>query len=280
MKTVAVIGLGMIGGSVARGLAAQGVRVVGFDIEPSHVDAAESEGVISAQLPPDLSYLGDADTVLIAVYGDAAIEILHRLERHANELELVTDVGSTKRSIVEAANESVLAHCFVGAHPFAGDHRSGWSASRKDLFENELVYLCPAISANSEAMYRAESFWRLLGARTTAVDAASHDAELAWTSHLPHVLSTAFAISLKSAGVTPSQLGRGGRDVARLAGGSPQMWTAVTADNAASIDEALNEVQKHLEEFRASLASRRREELRDWFTRAREWSVGEEQRPT
>jgi prephenate dehydrogenase len=273
MKTVAVIGLGMIGGSVARALAAKGARVVGHDQNQSHLDAAIEEGVVSASIPGDLSHIGDADTVVLAVYGDAAIEILHRLEPHSNKLELVTDVGSTKRSIVAAADESVLAHCFVGAHPYCGDHRSGWSASRADLFVNELVFLTPSANANDAAVARARALWELMGARTPMIDAIEHDESFAWMSHLPHVLSTAFAMTLRDKGIAKSKLGRGGLDVARLAGGSPEMWSAIAVDNAEEIEKALTQFRSELDDFEKRIASRRAEDLREWFTRAREWTL-------
>jgi prephenate dehydrogenase len=273
MKTVAVIGLGMIGGSVARALAAQGVRVVGYDVDESHLESAVNEGVVKASIPADFSHLADADTVVIAVYGDSAVDVLHALEPHANNLELVTDVGSTKRAIVSAANESVLAHCFVGAHPYAGDHRSGWNASRSEVFANELVYLSPSAFATQASIARARSLWELAGARTSIVDAVEHDESLAWMSHLPHVLSTAFAMTLREKGIPKSHLGRGGRDVARLAGGSAQMWTAISLDNAESIEKGLSVLQAELDDFRKRIASRSADDLREWFTRAREWTL-------
>jgi prephenate dehydrogenase len=212
--------------------------------------------------------------VVIAVYGDSAIDVLRSLEPHARNLELVTDVGSTKRAIVAAANSSVLAPGFVGSHPYAGDHRSGWSASRNDVFVDELVYLTPSAEATDESIARARSLWELAGARTSIIDAAEHDVSLAWMSHLPHVLSTAFAVTLRGKGIPRSRLGRGGRDVARLAGGSPQMWTAIAMDNAESIESALSALQLELADFRERIAARSAPELTEWFTRARDWSVG------
>jgi prephenate dehydrogenase len=267
--TVAVIGLGMIGGSVARGLAEAGIRIVGFDRDRYQLEAAVSDGVVSEGLS-DLDDLHGATTAVIAVYGDGAPGVLRNLEKHAGSLGLVIDVGSTKKSIVEAAERSSLADHFVGAHPFAGDHRSGWAASRANLFENELVYLSPSSRSTHASIELAKKIWQTLGARTEMIGAAEHDRAVAWTSHLPHVLSTAFAITLSRAGIAPSQLGRGGRDVARLAGGSPEMWSALAADNAHAIDSALSETQLLLDDFRGRLGDK--EKLADWFTQAREWT--------
>lgn len=269
---VAVLGLGMIGGSVARGLAARGVEVVGFDMNHQHLDAASAEGVIAERIDDELSDLRGADTAVIAVYGDAAVNMLRRLEPFTAQLSLVIDVGSTKKTIVAAAEQLSLAGKFVGAHPFAGDHRSGWAASRYDLFDNETVYLCPGALADIATVTAAHDLWSLLGAKCTKIDAAEHDELMAWTSHLPHLLSTSFALALSEAGVAHRQLGRGGRDVARLSAGSPDVWTAISLDNGDAMRSALDAVERQIGNFRALLDGRDRAGLHDRFTHAQRWS--------
>jgi prephenate dehydrogenase len=262
----------MIGGSVARGLASRGVTVNGFDINSLYLDAAVAEGVVAQRLPADLSDLRGASAVVIAVYGDAALELLPRLESFHADLKVITDAGSTKRSIVNAAAQTGLADRFVGAHPFAGDHRSGWSASRFDLFKGETVYLCPTVEASDSAVSAAQELWGLLGAKLVKIDAAEHDDLLAWTSHLPHVMSTSLALALADAGVPHRQLGRGGRDVVRLAAGSPDVWTAVASDNAEAIESAIECAERQLSSFRELLRSGDRAALKEKFTRAQDWS--------
>ena len=129
-RSVAVIGLGMIGGSVARGLAARGVEILGYDTNNTYLDAAVAEGVVGQRISESFDELATVDAVVLAVYGDSTSQILELLERHAESITLITDVGSTKREIVSAAGKSRLGQRFVGSHPFAGDHRSGWFASR------------------------------------------------------------------------------------------------------------------------------------------------------
>ncbi|HEX6576268.1 MAG TPA: prephenate dehydrogenase/arogenate dehydrogenase family protein [Gemmatimonadaceae bacterium] len=270
--TVAVIGLGMIGGSVARALAARGKNVVGYDTNSSYVDAAIAEGVLSQRLPPALDDLLGADTVVIAVYGDAAIDVLHRVAHHASSLRLVTDTGSTKRSIVKAAADTAIAECFVGSHPFAGDHRSGWSASRFDLFEGEIVYLCPGGRTSEASLKAARDLWASIEAKPVPMDAGEHDDLLAWTSHLPHLLSCSFALALAQAGIAHRQLGRGGRDVARLAAGSPDVWTAIALDNSEAIISALSSVERQIATIRESIRGADSASIRDRLAHARDWS--------
>jgi prephenate dehydrogenase len=270
--SVAVIGLGMIGGSVARGLTARGIPILGYDSNPSHLDAAVSEGVVSYRLSPGLEDIGEADAVVIAVYGDSALDVLGRIERHATAARLITDVGSTKRSIISAAEKLTLGPRFVGSHPFAGDHRSGWAASRADLFEDATVYLCPAKGTLPQAFALAEQLWISLGARPTVIDAVAHDDLLAWSSHLPHLVSTALALALADAGIPRRQLGRGGRDVTRLAASSPEVWTAIALDNAPAIESAVCAVQRELEQFHEALHAGDARALSRRFAKAREWS--------
>ena len=271
-QAVAVIGLGMIGGSVARALAAQGVRVVGYDVNSSYVDEAVAEGVVADRLDSSLEDLCGADAAVIAVFGDTAVAVLEKLSRHSNELRLVTDTGSTKRSIVAAAEDSPLSGVFVGAHPFAGDHRSGFTASRFDLFEGEIVYQCPGASSSQSSVDAAHDLWASMGAKIIRIDAAEHDDLLAWTSHLPHFLSCTLALTLAHSGIAHRQLGRGGRDVTRLAAGSPEVWTSIAMDNSEAILHGIATLEKELGDFRALLERRERDEIRERFARAREWS--------
>ena len=274
--TVAVLGLGMIGGSVARGLAAAGATVAGFDVKSSYLDAAVAEGVVTHRLPRDLSTLASAEAVVIATNGDAAVELVSRIEPFARDLKLVTDVGSTKRTIVATAEQSGIREIFVGAHPFAGDHRSGWDASRFDLFERETVFVCPGPSAASESVVMAQALWTSLGARCVKMDAREHDELLAWTSHLPHIVSTAFALALADAGIVHRQLGRGGRDVSRLAASSPDLWTAIAIDNRDSLEPALAAVERRIGDFRAFLQSADRAAVNGAFAKGRDWSGPQE----
>ncbi|HVD60562.1 MAG TPA: prephenate dehydrogenase/arogenate dehydrogenase family protein [Gemmatimonadaceae bacterium] len=271
-SSVAVIGLGMMGGSVARAFAARGVRVAGYDSNPTHLDAAIAQGVVARRLSPKLEDVGDADAIVIAVHGDAAIEILRTLDKYAEHVGLITDVGSVKQAIVSAANELDLATRFVGSHPFAGDHRSGFGASRMGLFENQIVYLCPTEKTSAEALDFAQSLWTVLGASPELIDARAHDEMLAWSSHLPHVVSSALAIALAKKGIDRDQLGRGGQDVTRLAGGSTEMWMAILIENAEAIDAALSEMERELAEFREAIRQCDRNSLTQLFETGRDWS--------
>jgi len=275
-KSATVVGLGLIGGSIARDLAAKGVRVRGYDADRAQLDAAVRDGIVSD--PLDIEFDGaDADVVVLAVPVDQAPAMLRRLSRIARSARLVTDVGSTKTSIVAEARALGLDASFVGSHPMAGDHRSGWSASRQGLFAGALVYLCPTSPMHTPVIDVAMHFWRSLGATPCVVDADAHDRRVAWTSHLPHLVSTALALALDGAGIERGALGPGGRDTTRLAGSSPEMWTAIATDNRAAIDEALGSAERELASFRAALRNSDVGLVRERFAAAQAWFDGRSQ---
>jgi len=272
--SAAVIGLGLIGGSLSRDLAARGVRVRAYDADADHLASALRDGVVHEALDSTLAGVAGAEVIVIAVPVDAAIEILGRLEPFAAGARLITDVGSTKARIVASAIDVGLGDRFIGSHPMAGGHRSGWNASSAGLFEGAPVYLCPTSRTSDDTHAIADAFWRDVGARPLCMDAERHDNQLAWTSHLPHIVSTALALTLAQANVGRMDLGPGGRDVTRLAGSSADVWTAIALDNAAAIDGALAAAEVEIAGFSRALARNDAVELHESFSAARKWFDG------
>ena len=270
-RDAAVVGLGLIGGSVARDLLARGVRVRAFD--PALVGArmAPAHPLAGVRVVPALEELAGAELVVLATPVSATPALLAALRPHLAAARLVVDVGSTKRSVVRAAGALGVGERFVGCHPLAGDHRSGWEASREGLFRGARVYLCATPGTARGAVARAAGLWRSLGAHPVEMDAAEHDRLLAWTSHLPQSAATALAVALAGAGIPPAALGPGGRDTTRLAGSSPELWTAVAADNADFLAEALNALEARLAELRACLAAGDVEATARFFGAGRAW---------
>ena len=270
-KNAAVVGLGLIGGSVARDLAMLGMQVSAYDADPSQLSAAIRDGVVHHRLTASLEGLSNADLVVIAVPVDEALAVLRRAVPFLGTATLITDVGSTKARIVALATEVGIGERFIGAHPMAGDHRSGWIASRSGLFADAPLYLCPAVDAIPQAMTLAGSLWRTLGARPIEMDATAHDERLAWTSHLPHMIAVALGLALGEGNVNREDLGPGGRDMTRIAGSSPEMWTAIAVDNGAPIEAALAVAEREISALREEIARRDAGALHARFTAARAW---------
>lgn len=249
---VAVIGLGLIGGSITRDLHARGIPVLGADARAENLRLAAAEGCITP-VGADLAELRDASLVVIATPVDVALELLPQVARAAGPEAIVTDTGSTKRAIVGAAEQAGIAERFVGSHPLAGHHHSGWKSSVLGLFMRERVYLAPTAATREESVASVAAFWERLGALPQLVDASAHDELLGWTSHLPQLVSSALAASLARAGVPHAALGPGGRDMTRLAGSDPAMWTAIAGQNAEVLREALEAFAEEIAALRESL---------------------------
>lgn len=270
-NTAAVVGLGLIGGSVARDLHAAGVRILAYDADPAQLALAMREGVVDRRLSGELEELADADLVVVAVPVNEALSVLRRAAPFLGATALITDVGSTKASIVALATELGIGERFVGAHPMAGDHRSGWNASRVGLFLDAPLYLCQTPRTTHRAMTLATSLWRTLGARTIEMDAAAHDERLAWTSHLPHMVAVVLGLTLGEGRVARDDLGPGGRDMTRIAGSSPEMWTAIAIDNAGPIAASLEVAERELRMLREEVERCDADSLHSRFAAARAW---------
>jgi prephenate dehydrogenase len=270
-STVAIVGLVHMGGTLARALSARGARVLAYDRNAAHLDEAMQAGVVHAALGRDLAGIEDADVVLLALPVDATCLALPLLARRATKARLLMDVASTKRSVVKCAEVAGAGERFVGAHPLAGSHRSGFDAGRACLFAGARVFLCPTARTASASLRLAERFWNALDARTEALDAGVHDDEMAWRSHLPHFMASALACTLDDAGIPRSALGPGGCDMTRLAGSSTAMWTAIAADNAEAITAALLAYEEKLRAFREAIATRDGMTTRSLLDAGREW---------
>jgi prephenate dehydrogenase len=261
-----------MGGSLARELAARDIVVCAYDRDPAVVEEAHRSGIVHTVLGGDLQGLHDAEVVVIATPVDVAMDLLERSTPRLGSTAVVTDVGSTKRSIVARSVELGIAHAFVGSHPLTGDHRAGWAASRADLYAGTHVFLCPTPATNPVALRRIDTFWEMLGANREIIDPAEHDRRMAWVSHLPQIAASSLACVLATAGYLPADLGPGGRDVTRLAASSPDMWRAICLDNADHIAAAVTSLQDQLERFRIAMEDGNASALDDLFGEGRDWS--------
>jgi prephenate dehydrogenase len=277
--TVAIIGLGLIGGCLARDLAARGVRVLAHDVHEAALNDACDVGVVHGTLDASLHGVEAAQIIVLAVPVTAVHEVLQRLAAMpAGGVRLITDTCSTKRSVMDAAARFGVADRFVGGHPLAGDHRAGWFASRTGAFMDAPVYLCTGTRTSDGAAggprLLAHELWRSVGARAVEVDAAQHDEQLALTSHLPQLLATALARVLDDAAIPPTVLGPGGAAMTRLAGSAPGLWTGIACDNADVITAALDGFALELHAVRAALAAGDANAVRRWFEQGSCWRNG------
>lgn len=272
-RRVGIVGLGLIGGSLARDLTARRAWVAGHDADPESVRRALSEQVIREALDWSPGVTWELDLLVIAVPVSAAGDVLRAALPHLPPDCMITDVCSTKQSVLAHAESIPIGHRFVGSHPLAGDHRSGWSASRTRLFDGVRVFLCPTSESSAEAVESVRSLWESLGAETEMLGALEHDRKLAWSSHLPQLVSTLTALTLAESEIPRTALGPGGRDVSRLAGSSPEMWAGICADNAEALETALDALQRRIDDFRSALAEGDEAKLHRLLSSARDWAA-------
>lgn len=239
-----IVGVGLVGGSLAMAAKARGLRVLGHDRMPGVMLRAEERGMIdSSHSLEELACL--SDLIVFCTPVDAIARQVREAAPHCRPGTVLTDVGSTKAGIVRELEG--LAVPFVGGHPLAGSEKHGPEHSRADLFAGRLVLLTPA----PRGMDVVRSFWEGLGARVEVIDAEEHDRALALTSHLPHLAASALA------GILPREWERvtatGFRDATRLAAGSPELWRAIFQANRAPLAEALARLQSRLAEYGQAL---------------------------
>jgi prephenate dehydrogenase len=248
LRRLAVIGLGLLGGSVA--LAARKHRVA-EEIRGVDPKAAAAEGIPLVSLS---DAAGWADLVVLAVPVEAMEEVLRQLAPRLREDALLTDVASVKRPMADLARRC-LRHperC-VGAHPMAGGHQSGFAAARADLFEGAACFITPAGNELPAVVDRIEQFWQGLGARTDRRSPEEHDAICALLSHVPHVIAYAYARGLPGADVL-GLAGPGLRDFIRIARGNSKLWCEILLMNRDRVAEEVARFQSNLEVILGALA--------------------------
>ncbi|NKF22689.1 prephenate dehydrogenase [Solimonas marina] len=276
VRHLAIVGLGLIGGSFARALRAAGEvgRIFGYDPDPQRCDDAQRLGIVDAVYETAADAVRDADLVLLAVPVLHTGEALQACLGSLRDGAIVTDVGSTKQSVLRdvAAVCGGLPAWFVAGHPIAGTEKSGVANSLTDLFRQHRVILTPHDGQDAQARARVAQLWQAVGARVVEMDAAAHDAIFAATSHLPHVLAFSFVDMLDrldhAADIFPNA-GGGFRDFTRIASSSPQMWHDVVRANADAVGGLLDRQIEELQRIRQLMRDARWDEIRELFARSR-----------
>jgi prephenate dehydrogenase len=256
VDTLAIIGVGLIGGSIAAAAKRRGVarRVIGAGRRRDNLDRAVSLGILDeAHLDPAQA-TRNAELVVFCTPVDHIPEQALAVADHCSPGVVFTDAGSTKAEIVRELEDRLPPGVpFVGGHPLAGSEKRGCEHADADLFQDRLTILTPTARTDPAALERVAAFWRALGARVRLMDPQEHDEALALTSHLPHLSAAALA------GVLPADLhdltATGYRDTTRVAAGDPSIWVGILVQNRVCVLNALKQLEQRLARFRTALAA-------------------------
>ncbi len=272
---LALIGVGLIGGSFAKALRASGKvdEVTGFDSHPETLRRAVELGIIDQSAESAACAVEHADLVVIATPVGSTQDILRSIAPHLAKDAVITDVGSTKASVVEAARCELGSafERFVPGHPIAGREHSGVEYAEAVLFNDKLYICTPVKRTDAEAARQVEALWRSVGCHTDRMTPEEHDAVFAAVSHLPHLL--AFALVAQIAADPDAKrkfalAGAGFRDFTRIAASSPTLWSDVCVANRDAIGDELRQHRSVLAELQRAIDECDHEALRSVFSRA------------
>lgn len=270
---LALIGVGLIGGSLARALRAAGWcgEIVGSGRQPQSLQAAVELGVIDRFELDIISAVAGADLVVVATPLGAMQAIFERVRLGAPGA-IVTDVGSVKVPVIRAAEHAYadvgVPARFVPGHPIAGTEHRGVNASFAALFENQRVILTPTSYTEPGALQMVHEMWQRTGAVVEQLDAARHDQLLAATSHLPHVIAYTLMNCLHDMDGTDEVFRYAGsslRDVTRIASSDPQMWRDIWQANRVALLQMVDRYVASLTEIRRALRDQSDERLLAWL---------------
>ena len=257
---VTIIGLGLIGGSIARDLKSQiNVSVTGVDINPRHLELAMELGLVHDVLDFDIG-IRKADVIILAIPVDKIEMILPEVLDMIDDSQVVIDVGSTKEFICSAVAAHPKRRRYVAAHPLAGTEYSGPTAAIQRLFVDKKNIICEKDKIDADALEIAQKIFISMGMKTYFLDPAEHDKHLAYVSHLSHVSSFMLGLTVLDIEKDEDQIfnlaSTGFASTVRLAKSNPQTWAAIFNKNNNHLSTALESYIDYLKQFKEAIDSK------------------------
>jgi prephenate dehydrogenase len=268
LSQLSVIGLGLIGGSVA--LAARKAnaadKIYGWDKDPLTLRAALSARLIDVAADSVADASKNAAFILVAAPAHAIPALVQEAARFCPESGAIADTGSVKAAIHQALKNSFAN--FVGCHPLAGSEKSGHRHARANLFEGRTVVLTRGAGCRPAAFEEVSDFWQKIGAKIVEMDPLEHDRILARTSHLPHFVAA--ALTLVAAWDPDNLVGIGLRDTTRIAAGDAAIWADIALANREAVLAAINNYEEEWHSFRSALERNDQNWIYQWLLRAKQ----------
>ncbi|MFZ1791333.1 MAG: prephenate dehydrogenase [Saprospiraceae bacterium] len=269
---ISIIGLGLIGGSIARDLKSQiYVQVSGVDSNDNHCQMALDLGVVDQIISLEEA-MDSSDVIIIAVPVDALQQLLPTILNQINDHQVLIDVGSTKKLICDAVRGHDKRGRFIAAHPLAGTEFSGPGAALKGLFVDKKNIVCESDLVQSDAMEIAMKIFDSLGMQTIFMDPSEHDKHLAYVSHLSHVSSFMLGMTVLDIERDEKQIfnlaGTGFASTVRLAKSNPKTWSAIFEKNNVHLSAALDQYILWLQKFKKAMDEGDRTAMESYMTSA------------
>jgi len=255
---ISVLGVGLIGGSIALKLKEKGFagKVIGIDNNNNHLENAKSLGIIDTYLPLE-DAVRSSDVVIIAIPVDSARKVLPKILDMSTEKQVIMDVGSTKDGIVKSVKNHPLRDRYVATHPMWGTENSGPKSAQNNAFTGRAAVICNAEESSENALKLVEKIYQILEMKLLYMNSTDHDIHTAYISHISHITSYALAntvLEKEREEDTIFQLASTGfSSTVRLAKSHPEMWVPIFKQNRENVLDVLNEHISQLRKFKAAL---------------------------
>jgi len=274
-RRISILGVGLLGGSIGLAVrsAIKGCSIVGYGHRTSTLEAALKRGVIDEGFDKVDRAVEGADLVILCTPVGTFNGLLPLMTPALTATAIVTDVGSTKRSVVRWANEHLpRPERFVGSHPMAGSEKRGVEFARADLFQNAVCLTTPTAETDGQVLETVERFWRLLGMRLTRLSPDEHDRLIGRVSHLPHAVAAALVAMQSDASL--GLAGKGFMDATRIAGGDGGLWRDILVDNRDNVREGIEQLKGQLDRLLGLLEKEDGIGVEEWLSAAAERRAG------
>lgn len=260
-NTVGIVGIGLIGGSLAKDIRTFGLarKILGWNRTEAHADRALELGLIDEKVASIEALLAQSDLVILAMPVNILAERLPQFLDEARPGQVFIDVGSTKQLLVDAVKQHPNRSAFVACHPMAGTERSGPDAAVDHLFRNRFTLLIDTEDSAPSAVHKVSMLWKTVGAVLASMSAEEHDRTAALLSHMPHVLAYALARTIKDAernqALNARFAGGGLASMTRIAHSPISMWLPIFQQNKTALLAAIDLFQRYLSDFREAIAT-------------------------
>lgn len=275
-KRILVVGLGLIGGSIALALQkASDNEIIGFDLNAETIQSAKILGVIHEGTISPEDIISTIDVVIFATPVNATLLWMDKLKTwNMKKNVIITDTGSTKKLIMDKAIElAAIGLTFIGGHPMAGSHKSGVLAAKPILFENAYYMLTPLSNTSQDSIEYLKDLLSLTSAKLMVIDATAHDQMTSVVSHFPHIVAASLVHQLSNENAehpfTKNLAAGGFRDITRIASSNPTMWKDITMQNRMQIKDQLEKWQTEMSRVGTILESGTEDDIEQFFSQAK-----------